>query len=711
MKKFLNSFLVDKMDAAPRLRWFSSLCGLALFLEAFAGVGAGATPVKQPHLTAELISAASGVRAGTPTLIAVRLTLERKWHVYWRNSGDSGEPVRVTWSVPDTATVGPLMWPVPKRIVNPPLTSFGYEDRIVLPAELSVASRTPAGKPLALRAQVSWLVCAEVCIPGKASLALDLPVTAEDPAATRWRSEIEAARQQVPVADSSWSARAEAGADAVVLTVQGPADGVTGAYFFPYSADVLKNGQAETFQKTASGLSLTLAKSSRFAPAAGALDGVLALDGAARAIELSPAFVPAAAASPRVTASAAAGGSVFEALLFAFLGGMILNLMPCVFPVLFIKVLNFVEMAGSQPRKALMHGVVYSAGVLVCFWVLSGVLLILRASGQQLGWGFQLQSPIFLAMLCFLLLAMALNLMGLFEIGTTWMGLGQSLAAREGYAGSFFSGALAVVVATPCTAPFMGAAMGFALAHSAVVSFAVFTALGAGLSFPYVLLSAFPQLTRRLPKPGAWMVTFKQLMSFPLLATVIWLLWVLGLQTDLGTVVRILGAMLGLSLALWAYGKPSRYPRFHVIASLFLVVIAVFLGIRGMKATANAPSAASEAGSDSWQDFSEANLAKALGTGRPVFINFTAAWCITCQVNERVVFEAPAVKRKFAEKKVLLMKGDWTNQNDEIAKRLEKYGRDGVPLYVLYRAGQSADPSLLPQLLTPEGLIQELDKL
>jgi thiol:disulfide interchange protein DsbD len=359
----------------------------------------------------------------------------------------------------------------------------------------------------------------------------------------------------------------------------------------------------------------------------------------------------------------------------------------------------------------LLHGFVYSGGVMVCFWALSGALLLLRASGQQLGWGFQLQSPVFLALLCFLLLGMALNLMGLFEIGTTWMGIGQGLAAREGYAGSFFSGALAVVVATPCTAPFMGTAMGFALVHSAGVAFAVFTALGAGLSFPYVLLSGFPQLTRRLPRPGAWMVTFKQLMSFPLLATVVWLLWVLGIQTDLTTVVRVLAAMLGVALGLWSYGKPSRFPRFHVAASSLLVVLAVAIGVRGMKTSAGPMVASQEAGADQWTDFSETNLTKALASGRPVFINFTAAWCITCQVNERLVFEAPSVKQKFTQKKVWLMKGDWTNQNDEIAKRLEKYGRDGVPLYVLYRAGQSADPAVLPQVLTPDGLVQELDKL
>ncbi|MEY2413821.1 MAG: hypothetical protein QOD84_2427 [Acidobacteriaceae bacterium] len=399
---------------------------------------------------------------------------------------------------------------------------------------------------------------------------------------------------------------------------------------------------------------------------------------------------------------------------FAFLGGLILNLMPCVFPVLSLKALGLVNGHGDR-REFRRHGLVYGLGVLVCFWILLGLLLLLRRAGQQVGWGFQLQSPTFIAVLAALLFLMGLSLAGLFDIGMSWMGLGSSLASRSGYSGSFFTGVLATVVATPCTAPFMGTAIGFALAQSTVVAFAAFTALAIGLALPYVLLCWFPQWARLLPKPGAWMETFKQAMAFPMFAAVIWLIWVFGKQVGVDAVARLLIGLLIIGLGAWLLGR-LRHTAIAAPVAIVLFALGLWIPISSARGddvvrAANSGATSTANGEIQWEAFSPERVEQYRSQGRPVFVDFTAAWCLACQVNERAVFASSDVRRILRSKDVVLLKADWTSQDPVITKTLASFGRSGVPFYLLYGKNPNAPPAQLPELLTPGNFIDALNRL
>ncbi len=664
------------------------------------GFNALGQPVKQPHLTAELVAATAQVKPGQTLLVGLRMKMDAHWHTYWRNPGDSGEPTRVEWKLPAGFSASPLLWPPPSRIAVPPLTNFGYDGEVFLLTEI-VAGQRPAGaKEAVLHADASWLVCDDVCIPGKASLDLKLPWTDDKVQDSPWFAELDRVRSTIPSAMPQWKATASVTKNTFTLNLVGPTGSLTGAEFYPYSETLIQNAANQKVAISDSGIQIETTRS-QFAeegqPKAETLAGVVILKGTqTAAIEIAPTLQ-------------GTSGLLWEALLFAFLGGLVLNLMPCVFPVLCLKVLSFAQMGGAQRRKAVHHAGAYTVGILVSFWALAGTLIALRAGGQALGWGFQLQSPTFLAALTFLLMALSLNLFGLFEVGGSMMGVGQKYATQEGWAGAFFSGVLATVVATPCTAPFMGTAMGYALAQPAFIALAVFTFLGLGLAAPYVLFSAFPQLTERLPRPGSWMVVFKQLMAFPLLATAWWMVSVLALQSSLDTVFHLLLALIFFSMGLWVFGLNLKSRAFRLIASLVLVVGSVAWTMRNIQ---TAPSAAqAQEAKDGWLPFTEDALREARKTGRPVFIDFTAAWCITCQVNERVALGVKSVQDRFVENKVILFRADWTNQDEAIAKRLESYGRNGVPLYVLYPPGEESLPRILPQILTPDIVLTALDSL
>jgi thiol:disulfide interchange protein len=672
----------------------ASLVGLVLSLNAYGQV------VHQPHLTAELVAATSQVKAGQTLLVGLRMKMDPNWHTYWRNPGDSGEPTHVEWKLPAGFSASPLLWPPPSRIAVPPLTNFGYDGEVFLLTEI-VAGPRPAGeKQATLHADASWLVCNDVCIPGKASLNLQLPWTDDNAKDSSWFAELDRVRTTIPSAMPQWKGTVSVNQNRLTLNLLGPTGSLTGAEFYPYSETLIQNAADQKVVISDSGIQLETIRS-QFAepgePSAESLAGVMVLKGTqTAAIEIAPTLK-------------ANSGLLWEALLFAFLGGLVLNLMPCVFPVLCLKVLSFAQLGGAERRKSVHHAGAYTVGILVSFWALAGTLIALRAGGQALGWGFQLQSPSFLAALTFLLLGLSLNLFGVFEVGGSMMGVGQKYATQEGWAGAFFSGVLATVVATPCTAPFMGTAMGYALGQPALIALAVFTFLGLGLAAPYVLFSAFPQLTQRLPRPGNWMVIFKQLMAFPLLATAWWMVSVLALQSSLETVFHLLLALIVFSMGLWIFGLNIKSRAFRLIASLILVVGSIFWTLRNIQ---NAPTAAQALqAKDGWQPFTEETLTQARKSGHPVFIDFTAAWCITCQVNERVALETEAVQDRFAQKKVVLLRADWTNQDPIIAKRLESYGRNGVPLYVLYPAGENSQPKILPQLLTPDIVLTALDSL
>ena len=385
--------------------------------------------------------------------------------------------------------------------------------------------------------------------------------------------------------------------------------------------------------------------------------------------------------------------------------------MPCVFPVLSIKVLSLVNHATQSPEQLRRHGFIYTAGVLATFLVLAGALLALRAGGAEIGWGFQLQSPITVAVLAYVLFAMGLSLSGVVHFGYSLQGLGGSLAQRAGYSGSFFAGALAVVVATPCTAPFMGTALGFALTQPAAISLVVFLALGLGLALPFLLLTLSPRLIEWLPRPGAWMDTLKQALAFPVYATVAWLMWVLGQQVGPSGLFAALIGLVLIALAAWSFGI------WQTAGQTWGRRVAAAVAIASMTATAAAvaglqtdrPTAAQTASAAGIEPFSQRRLDELRAENRPVFVNMTAAWCITCLVNERVALSTDAVKSAFSAGNIAYLKGDWTNRNPEITRILERHGRSGVPLYLLYSSGD--EPVVLPQILTAATVLQEIDRM
>ncbi len=651
-----------------------------------------------PHLEARLVSELSAVQPGKPFSVALHFKLKPGWHTYWQNPGDSGEPVKLRWVEDANFKAGRLEFPVPQRIERAPLANYGYLGEVAFLTEIRPAKNLPAGSMLSLPVEASWLVCEEECIPEKARLELKLPVAGASLSDPEGANLIAVARQRLPRPWTGAMASLRTQGGELNLVIPEASGKATDWEFFPLQAGVMENYPRPTAQRQGSDLEFQLRKSPAALTDLAGISGVLSRrdpDGTVTGYSLQ-ARVP----------SHFPGILIF---LAAFAGGLLLNLMPCVFPVLSLKVLGFVHQAQESPRRVRRHAYGYAAGILISFWILAGLLLLLRHGGSQLGWGFQLQSPSFVLVLIILLFALGLSLFGLFHWGESWMGWGDQLTRKPGYAGSFFSGVLATVVATPCMAPLVGSTLGVALTQRAWVSLALFTALALGLAAPYVLFALFPRLLRLLPKPGRWMEVFQQFMGFLMLGTVLWLLWVFGLQTSQGSLFRLLIVLLLLAFGLWAVprltaGWGGRVGR--PVAGLLLLAVfglAVVSGLKGIRLESTSEKLAE--GMLPWQDFSENRLEELRAQGKPVFINFTAAWCLTCQVNERLVFSSPEVREAFAAKGVELLKADWTQQDAEIARALAGYERQGVPVYVLYAPGQDSKPRLLPEVLSA-GVIQ-----
>jgi thiol:disulfide interchange protein len=662
----------------------------------------GPGPVKAQHLTAELVSLAPSIAPGGTLQVGLVLTLEEKWHVYWINAGDSGEPPKITWTLPAGITAGPMHFPIPSRLPLGPLMDFGYEDEVAFPVQITATKNLKPG-PVHLDAKVSWLVCREVCIPGKAHLGLNLNV---DPAATPAQpvGAIGEALGQLPKPLSSdMRASITGGKQEFVLNLV-TGKPITDAEFYPFDPEQIANAAEQTIEPQPDGVRLRITRAPELTKLPRELHGVVKLSDT-EAYEITalvtPGEVPALAGHKQ--AAGAAEPTTIAAIGLAFVGGIILNLMPCVFPVLFLKGLSLVQSSNGERAHIRRHGLVYTLGILVSFWAIVAVLLALRAEGNQAGWGFQLQSPTFLAILAAGIFFFALSLAGLFDIGLSLTSVGGGLAQKQGYTGSFFTGVLATVVATPCTAPFMGAAIGFALAQSGWVTFSVFTALALGLAAPYLLLSFQPAWTRILPRPGAWMEIFKQITAIIFFATVIWLTYVYGsLFGPSGQGVYhaalLLACFLLLAVAGWVLGKwPARWA--SSIAAVIIGVIALAVPLYQPKDTTL-----------TWQPYSQQTLDQARASGHPVFIDFTAAWCLSCQVNERVVLKSSDVQQQFRDNKVTLLRADWTQYDPEITKQLASVGRSGVPTYVLYPADPKAQADVLPELLTKDIVLTALKK-
>jgi thiol:disulfide interchange protein len=689
----------------------SFLPGAMLLLASAAGWAAAPpktapSAVDAPHVRVQLVAPKDQIYPGGADQVGLYFKLEPGWHVYWKNAGDSGEPPQIHWTLPEGVTAGPMEFPAPQRLPLGPLMDFGYENEVLFPVKLDVAPTVKQGKAV-LNAHVTWLVCREVCIPGKADLGTMLSMyPGQPPVVTGSAADAELMNRLA----STLPTAPPAGFAAVFQpTKDGFRLGITTgkrertAVFFPTDQNVLSNPAPQKVRATAKGAVLELTKDADLARTPGELQGVLELSGG-RAYTI--------AAAQGVVKMGWLWAEMLRSAGLAFLGGLLLNLMPCVFPVLFLKGLALVN-SGNEERKTLRaHGFVYAAGIVASFWALVGALLGLRAAGATLGWGFQFQSPVFLSLMAALLFFLGLSLAGQFEIGLTLTSAGGGLAAKQGYTGSFFTGVLAVVVATPCTAPFMGAAVGYALAQPAAVTFAVFTTLALGLAAPYCALTLQPAWTRLLPKPGAWMEVLRQAVSVPVFATVIWLAWVLAQAYGAALVAAVLTGMLLLAVAGWFLGRwPAK--RWATVVAALIVAGVVALCVFAPGELAAAPETGAQAGGQAgarWQPWSAAAVREYQAEGRPVLVDFTAGWCLSCQVNERVALERPETVKALEDAHVALLKADWTRRDPAITEALAALGRDGVPAYALYKPGAS-QPEMLPEVLTPGIVIDAVKKL
>jgi thiol:disulfide interchange protein len=694
------------------MRFSRLISVLVLSLAAGSPAIAASNSADVAHLHVQLVVPGQSLRPGAANDAGLYFKLEPGWHIYWKNAGDSGEPPHVKWTLPEGISASALEFPAPTRLPLGPLMDFGYENEVLFPLTLNVADSVKRG-PAALQAKVDWLVCREVCIPGKAELEVKREVAAPgtvpstgEPDSGIWKR---------------WSTSLPKSLDATAKVIfQSTPSGFrlgvttgkkeTEAAFFPADQDILDNPAPQKVTSTSKGLILDLKKDANLSANPAQLKGVLELSGG-RAYEIDAAPGTVAAAAPPGLAWLA----FFRISGLAFLGGLLLNLMPCVFPVLFLKGLALVNSGNEERHKLRMHGFVYAAGILVSFWALVGLLLALRAAGSTVGWGFQFQSPVVLALMAGLLFFVGLSLAGQFEIGLTLTSAGGSLAAKQGYAGSFFTGVLAVVVATPCTAPLMGPAIGYALTQSAAVSFAVFTALALGLAAPYVALTLQPAWAKLLPRPGAWMEVLRQAVSVPIFGTVIWLAWVLAGSYGAGLLSVLLASLLLLAIAGWFLGRwPAKRWATGVATAILLGVVGLaFLGAKlAGEPDSKAPNRAgtNSAAAGAWEPWSAEAVSRYQAQGRPVFVDFTASWCLSCQVNERVALSQSSVQQAFQAGNVALLRADWTRHDDAITEALAALDRSGVPAYALYAPGQNA-PQLLPEVLTPGIVTDALGKL
>jgi thiol:disulfide interchange protein len=700
----------------------------ALGFAAALAIPAAAEPVKTAHVTVELVPQTQGVTPGGTVQVALRQDIQSGWHTYWKNSGDSGAPTEITWTLPAGWKAGDIVWAPPTRQPTGPLMNYGYHDQVLLPVAITAAKSAKAGETVTLKAHAALLVCADVCVPEDADLTLTLPVTAAAPPTDpTWGGKIARALETAPKAGLVTGATVKDG-KAIKLAFVGPAlkgADMADAYFYPFASDVLDHAKPQAIERGPEGLTLTLAPSpgKEAEPVPASLGGVLEVGGKAYEVAAVPGALPAEAAglgAPPVKARPAAGSgvgmSLIGAVAFAFVGGLILNLMPCVFPILAMKATSLAGHAHER-KAAQSQGLAFLVGVLATFLALAGLLITVRAGGAAVGWGFQLQSPPVVAGLALLMLAVALNLSGLFEIGASLQGVGSQAAQRGGLAGAFFTGALAVVVAAPCTAPFMAPALGWALTQPPAAALAVFAGLGLGFAAPFTLAAFVPALLTRLPKPGGWMEGFRKLMAFPMYATAAWLAWVLVIQSGSDALARLFAAAVVLALAAWLLGVAQRRQAQGLPALAVGLTGAILLAGAALTAiwpnyaqpTGGGDAALAEGSAIPYEAYSPEKLAAAQAAGKPVFINFTAAWCVTCQVNEKVAFSTKAASDAFAKTGAVYLKADWTRRDKMIADELARHGRAGVPLYLVYGA-KGGEPAVLPQILTGDVLAKALEK-
>jgi thiol:disulfide interchange protein len=666
----------------------------------------------------------------TPNTVWVGLQLahQPEWHTYWKNSGDSGLPTQLTWTLPVGVLAGDIAWPAPKKIRIGNLMNYGYEGTVLLAVPLTI---TPDFKPsllsseLAVKLKAQWLICKKECIPEEGEFALSLPTkgsTAINSAAfeAAWKA------QPVALTQANSAGVKDTSLNVSIAGLPAALQGKT-LDIFAETADVIETAATPSQAWQGDVLTANIPLSSQRSQSPTVMPLVLKSGDQAWRTEVAiqgawPQVAAAAAVSPGLTAALAANQAavqnanltaapvnltLFAALLGALLGGLILNLMPCVFPVLALKVVSFTQHAGdTQAHKR--SGIAYFAGVVLSFVALGALFLALRSAGEQLGWGFQLQNPLVVAGLAVLFTVLGMNLAGLFEFGSVLPSSVATLRAKNPTVDSFLSGVLAVAVASPCTAPFMGASLGFALGLPAAEALSIFAAIGVGMALPYVAASFIPAVARALPRPGAWMDTFKKFMAFPMFATVVWLVWVLGQQSGIDGAAALLAILLMLCMVLWAFtlqGKSRNWIAIISIAALAYITSAT--GVNIVKIT-DIPTVTAQPG-ERWQAWEPGRVDQILASGQPVFVDFTAAWCVTCQFNKKSTLSKPELLADFDAKKVQLLRADWTRRDPAIGSALKDLGRSGVPVYVLYAPGKA--PQVLSEIISVDDVRGALAKL
>ncbi len=701
----------------------------------------GGAVVTTAQVRAELLAhAPQGIEPDQPLWLGLQIQHQPQWHTYWKNSGDSGKPTELRWTLPAGLQAGEIEWPVPHKIPVANMVNYGYDATVLLAVPVTVTPAfkpSPVGGDVEVRLHAEWLVCRKECIPESGDFLLRVPVRGSTALHGAAFDAAKAARPQSLTATAKDSVRVQ-GLQLLISIA-----GLPGAWqgktldFFPEVPEVIETAaswkqswQGATWNAQvpvsaqrlnspnllpmvlthgASGVRLEVKVSGKWPPVVDPLAGQATLASEPKAM---PAASNASASGPAVmvdppkmesslptrlpvTTPAVASGSLGLSLLGALLGGLILNLMPCVFPVLAIKLLSFSQHGADRHRQRI-SAVAYSLGVVLSFVALGALLLGLRAAGESLGWGFQLQNPWVVAALAGLFTLLGLNLAGVFEFGQILPSSVASLQARHPVVDAWLTGVLAVAIASPCTAPFMGASLGFAVGLPVHEALLVFATLGLGMALPYLAVALTPQLARVLPRPGAWMHTFRQLMAFPMFATVVWLVWVLGQQSGIDGASSLLALLVAMSALIWALGQSGKT---RVWLSLVLAALLLWMvGAWGPMLAASAPVPATAATHGRWQPWSAARVQQAVAQGQPVFVDFTAAWCVTCQVNKRNTLSDADLLAEFERRKVLLLRADWTRYDAAITQALSELGRSGVPVYVLHRPGKS--PLVLSELLS-----------
>ncbi len=683
---------------------------------------------KTEHVSARLfIHAPNGIRNGSTFWAGIALEHQPKWHTYWKNSGDSGLPTQLEWTLPKGLTAGPILWPTPEKIDIGHLTNFGYHGSVLLLIPMTLDQNFTSivqEYSLPFKVKVSMLVCRLECIPETLTIALNAPLNSSISTHTK---EFEDANLRLPQVNPA-KANIRINDSHLEFHISDLPKNLKGKklFIFPESPEIIDSAgqwdQAWVGDLWRGNLPISSQRSTnppmlKFvlgwqdvnhmqglaieAP----FEGIWTASTAVRAGEISPALQLALNQNVEISiAPLKPPSSLWIAILGALLGGLILNLMPCVFPILTIKFLSFSRPL-PQGQSHMKLALAYSAGVVLSFLAFGFLILALRSAGGHLGWGFQLQSPWIVASLAGLFTVLALNLIGGFEFGHFVPQRWVSYEAQNPSINSFFSGVLAVVVASPCTAPFMGASLGLALSLPKTQALSVFIFLGVGMALPMLLASAFPALSKKMPQPGAWMVTLRQGLAFPLFATVIWLVWVLGQQSGINAVATLLTLLLILS-ALIVTNKLSKFSQFlwrALLLSIFLIVIVMW----GPQITASQePQKKSISSNARWQAWSPSEVRTLLGQGKTVFVDFTAAWCVTCQYNKQTTLSNPIIHKAWSTHNVSTLRADWTNPNTDIAQALRELGRNGIPVYAVYRPGKPV--KVLSEILTVQEVLDAI---